>query len=56
MKTQTSPKSAFTLVEMLTVMAVIAILASLIVGIQAFAQKKAALTRAEGEMRTMRAS
>ena len=56
MKTQTSPKSAFTLVEMLTVMAVIAILASLIVGIQAFAQKKAALTRAEGEMRTMGAA
>ena len=56
MKTKTSPKSAFTLIEMLTVMAVIAILASLIVGIQAFAQKKAALTRAEGEMRTMGAA
>ena len=52
MKTHPSSKSAFTLVEMLTVMAVIAILAGLIVGIQAFAQKKAALTRAEGEIRT----
>ena len=52
MKTHPSSKAAFTLVEMLTVMAVIAILAGLIVGIQAFAQKKAALTRAEGEIRT----
>ena len=56
MKTKTSPKSAFTLIEMLTVMAVIAILAGLIVGIQAYAQKKAAQTRAEGEMRTMGAA
>ena len=53
MRSSTSSKSAFTLIEMLTVMAVIAILASLIVGIQAFAQKKAALTRASGEMQTM---
>ena len=44
---------AFTLVEMLTVMAVIAILASLIVSVNAFAHKKAALVRAEGEIRTM---
>ena len=35
--------SAFTLIEMLTVMAVIAILASLIVAVYGFAQKKAAL-------------
>ena len=56
MKTHTSSKTAFTLIEMLTVMAVIAILAGLIVGIQAYAQKKAALTRAEGEMRTMGAA
>ncbi|MEO7319573.1 MAG: type II secretion system protein [Chthoniobacteraceae bacterium] len=52
MKTPFSFKSAFTLIEMLTVMAVIAVLASLIAGIQAFAQKKAALTRAEAEIRT----
>ena len=45
--------SAFTLVEMLTVMAVIAILASLIVSVNAFAHKKAALVRADGEIRTM---
>lgn len=53
MKIHTSSKRAFTLVEMLTVMAVIAILASLVVSIQAFAQRKAATTRAEGEIRTM---
>lgn len=53
MKTPHSSKSAFTLIEMLTVMAVIAVLASLIVGIQAFAQKKAALTRADAEIHTM---
>ena len=51
MKLRTS--SAFTLVEMLTVMAVIAILAGLIVQVNAFAHKKAALARAEGEIRTM---
>ena len=44
---------AFTLIEMLTVMAVIAILASLIVSVNAYAHKKAALVRAEGEIRTM---
>ena len=48
-----NPSSAFTLIEMLTVMAVIAILASLIVSVNAFAHKKAALVRAEGEIRTM---
>ena len=56
MKTHTSSKSAFTLVEMLTVMAVIGVLAGLIVSIQAFAQKKAALSRAEGEIRTIMAA
>jgi prepilin-type N-terminal cleavage/methylation domain-containing protein len=44
--------SAFTLIEMLTVMAVIAILASLVVAVNAFAHKKAALARAEGEIKT----
>lgn len=45
--------SAFTLIEMLTVMGVIAILASLIVAVNGFAQKKSSLVRAEGEIRTM---
>lgn len=47
------PFSAFTLVEMLTVMAVIAILASLIVSVNAYAHKKAALLRAEGEIKAI---
>ena len=41
---------------MLTVMAVIAILASLIVAVNAFAHKKAALVRAEAEIKTMSAA
>ena len=45
--------SSFTLIEMLTVMAVIAILASLIVSVNAFAHKKAALVRTEGEIKAM---
>ncbi len=45
--------SAFTLIEMLTVMVVIAVLASLVVSVHAFAQRKAATSRAEGEIRTM---
>jgi len=48
--------SAFTLMEMLTVMAVIAILASLIVAVNAFAHKKAATARAQGEIKTMGAA
>ena len=48
--------SAFTLIEMLTVMAVIAILASLIVAVYGFAQKKAALSRAQGEISAMSAA
>ncbi len=47
---------AFTLIEMLTVMAVIAILASLIVSVNAYAHKKAALVRAEAEIKTMSAA
>ena len=49
-------RSAFTLIEMLTVMAVIAILASLIVAVQGFAQRKAATARADGEIHTMAAA
>jgi prepilin-type N-terminal cleavage/methylation domain-containing protein len=53
MKRPSSSSAAFTLIEMLTVMAVIAVLASLIVAVNAFAHKKAALTRAQGEIQTM---
>ena len=56
MKHPASSETAFTLIEMLTVMAVIAILAGLIVSVNAYAHKKAALVRAEGEIRTMVAS
>ena len=55
MKTH-SPSSGFTLIEMLTVMAVIGILASLIVAVNGFAQMKSAQVRAEGEIRTMSTS
>jgi prepilin-type N-terminal cleavage/methylation domain-containing protein len=48
--------AAFTLIEMLTVMAVIAILASLIVAVNGYAQKKSSLLRAEGEIKTMAAA
>ena len=56
MKTRLSFNHAFTLIEMLTVMVVIAILASLILSVNAYAQKKAGLTRAEAEMKTMSAA
>ncbi len=49
-------RSAFTLIEMLTVMAVIAILASLIVAVQGVVQRKAATSRAEGEIKAMMAA
>lgn len=55
MKVRTST-SAFTLIEMLTVMVVIAVLASLVVSVNAFAQRKAATTRAEAEIKTMAAA
>ncbi|MDQ3622510.1 MAG: prepilin-type N-terminal cleavage/methylation domain-containing protein [Verrucomicrobiota bacterium] len=47
---------AFTLVEMLTVMAVIAILASLIIAVNGYVQRKAATARAEGEIAAMSAA
>jgi len=43
----------FTLVELLTVMAVIAILAGLILSISGFAQKKGALARAQAEIQAL---
>jgi prepilin-type N-terminal cleavage/methylation domain-containing protein len=42
--------SAFTLIELLTVMAVIAILAGLILSISGYANKKAAIARSQGEL------
>jgi prepilin-type N-terminal cleavage/methylation domain-containing protein len=41
--------SAFTLLEMLTVLAIIVILAGLVLSVGGYAQKKSALSRAEGE-------
>ena len=42
--------SAFTLVEMLTVLAIIVILTSLVVSVGGYVQKKSALARATGEI------
>lgn len=47
---------AFTLIEMLTVMAVIAILAAILLSLNGLVQKKAALSRAEGEIAAMSAA
>jgi len=46
-------KGSFTLIELLTVMAVIAILAALVLSISGFAEKKAALGRAQVELKTL---
>ena len=46
----------FTLIEMLTVMAVIAVLAGLILSVNGIAQRKAASARAEGEIATISAA
>lgn len=43
-------RSGFTLVEVLTVIAIIALLAALILGLASVAQKKAARTKAEAEI------
>lgn len=42
--------SAFTLIEMLTVMAIIAVIASLVMGVSGLVQKKGATARTEGEI------
>ena len=47
---------AFTLIEMLVVMAVIAILAGLILSTNSYAQKKAAIERAKGEIAALSAA
>lgn len=45
--------SAFTLIEMLTVIVLIAVLASMVIGISGFVNAKAARSRAEGEIQAM---
>ena len=44
------PTSAFTLLEMLTVLAIIVILAGLVLSVGGYVHKKSALSRAEGEI------
>jgi prepilin-type N-terminal cleavage/methylation domain-containing protein len=46
----------FTLIELLTVMTIIAILAALVLSISGYAQKKAALARAQGEIQAISAA
>lgn len=53
MKRNTPRSAAFTLIEMLTVMLVIAILASLVLAVNGLVQTKAARARAEGEIQTL---
>jgi prepilin-type N-terminal cleavage/methylation domain-containing protein len=44
------PTSAFTLLEMLTVLAIIVILTSIVLGVAGYVTKKSARSRAEGEI------
>jgi prepilin-type N-terminal cleavage/methylation domain-containing protein len=45
-----SPAAAFTLLEMLTVLAIIVILSSIVLGVAGYVQKRSALARASGEI------
>ena len=47
-------RQAFTLIEMLTVMLVIAILAGIVLNVNGLVQTKAARARAEGEMKSIK--
>lgn len=51
-----TPRRAFTLVELLTVMTIIAILAALTLKVSGYVQNKAASSRAEGEIKAMEAA
>ena len=55
MKSLRRGSSGFTLVELLTVMTIIAILAGLVLGTFKFVQEKAARSRAEAEIKAMEA-
>ena len=50
---KSSSRAAFTLIEMLTVMAIIAILTSLVIATSGYVNNKAARTRAQGEITEM---
>jgi len=50
---KSSSRSAFTLIEMLTVMAIIAILTGLVIATSGYVNNKAARTRAQGEITEM---
>ena len=55
MRSPTLRRRAFTLIEMLVVMAIIAILAAILLNLNALVQSRAARTRADGEKVTMSA-
>ncbi len=52
----TNNSDSFTLVELLTVMAIIAILAALVLSISGYAQKKGAMARADAEIHALEAA
>lgn len=56
MKQRSAKSPAFTLVELLVVMAIIAILAGLVLSTAGYVQKKAARSRAEAEIKAMEAA